>query len=132
MKKMFLPILLVFLLGTISQAQAATRPVNMTWTAPVSGGVLNYTIYKCIVVAPATSCTPSTTGTPIGTVTTTSFSDTETVSAAYGYTVVANYPACTLTSSLTTPCGGGGAVTLNYVPVPPQGVGSTNVVIVVP
>lgn len=131
MKKTLLLTLLV-LLGTFSQAQAATRPVNLTWVAPTGGGVLNYTVYGCTVPVGATSCTPNTGGIPLATVTTTSYSTTEPVSVAYGFTVVASYPVCTLTSSLSTPCGGGGAVAVNYVPVPPQGTGATNVVIVVP
>lgn len=132
MKHRITSLLLLFALASVASAQAATRPVNMTWTAPTGGGVTNYTIFKCNVPTGGLSCTPILTGTPIGTVTATSFSTTETVGAAYGYAVVANYPACTLTSSLTTPCGAGGSVTVNFVPVPPQGGSATNVVIVEP
>lgn len=132
MKHRIVSLLLLLAMTFAASAQAATRPVSMTWTAPTTGGVTNYAIFKCNVPVGSLSCTPILTGTPIGVVTTTSFSTTETVGAAYGYSIVANYPACTLTSSLTAPCGASGSITVNFVPVPPQGGSATNVVIVEP
>lgn len=125
-------ILIILVLCVATLAQATTRSVNLSWAAPVGGGVTNYTIYSCTVPIGGTSCTPNVNGTPLGTVTTTSFSTTEPVGFGYGFTVVANYPVCSNTSSFTTPCGGGGSVTVSFVPVPPQGTSATNVVIVVP
>src|SRR5579863_5122829 len=93
--KIFNHVLVVLVLCVATLAQAGTRPVNFTWTAPSGGGVTNYTIYSCTVATGGTSCTPSTSGTPLGTVTTTSFSTMQTTGVAYGYTVVANYPPCT-------------------------------------
>ena len=132
MRSMLKQVLVVIVLCIATLAQAGTRAVNLTWVAPAGGGVTNYTIYACTVPTGGTSCTPSVTGTPVGTVTTTSFSTTEATGLGYGFTVVANYPPCTSTSPITTPCGGGGSVTVSFVPVPPQGTGATNVVVVVP
>jgi hypothetical protein len=127
------PLLMVFvLLTSVVSAAAQTRPANVTWQPPTVGGVLNYTLYECTVPTGATSCVPNVSGTPIATVTTTSYSATLTTGVAYGITVVANYSACTLTSSLTVPCGGGGSVTVGYIPAPPQGSGAQNIVIVLP
>ena len=124
----------IFILCTSSVLMAAqtSRTANMTWQAPASGGVTNYTVFMCTVPSGATSCTPNVSGTPTATVTTPSYSTTLVTGAAYGVTVVANYPACTLTTPLTTPCGGGGSVTVGYIPAPPQGSGAQNFIIVLP
>jgi len=127
-------LLLAFIsLGTVvAQAQAATRTVNLTWQAPSSGGVLNYTVYDCTVASGGTSCSPNTLGTPLATVTTLTYSTQMATGSAYGWAVVANYPPCTASSPLTTPCGGGGSATVGYYPVPPQGQGSTTLLIQIP
>jgi len=127
-------LLLAFIsLGTVvAQAQAATRPVNLSWQAPTGGTPLNYTVFNCTVPSGGTSCSPNTSGSPLATVTVPSYATTEAVGSAYGWTVVANYPACSATSPLISPCGGGGSVTVAYYPVPPQGQGSTSLLIQIP
>lgn len=110
----------------------ASRPVSVTWTASTSSSVTGYSVFRCTVPAGQTSCTPSVTGAPLKTVTGTSFSDSAPIGAAYGYSVVANAPACSPTSSLSVPCGTSGPATLGYIPVPPQTDGAHNTVIVVP
>ena len=127
MKKLILIVALLFAMPSFAQ----TRTVNITWTASTSS-VSNYVIYSCTVPSGNTSCTPNVTGTPIGTVTTTSFTTSETTGVAYGFSVVAEAQPCTSTSSLTVPCGSAPPDTLTYVPVPPVVAGETNLVIVVP
>lgn len=114
-------------------AQSASRPVVLSWTPSTSSGVTGYAIYRCIVASGGTSCAPSTTGTPLATASGTTYTDTTTsTGSAYGYTIIAQAPACTSSTPLTTPCGNSAPVTVSYVPVPPQTSGASNVVVVVP
>ena len=52
--------------------------IQLTWTPPGAGQVSSYNIYRCAVIAPAISCTPSTTplGSAPGGTATPSFTDT--------------------------------------------------------
>jgi hypothetical protein len=134
MKKLLL-LTATMLLGLgMVQAQAATRPVVLTWQAPATSGYTGYNVYGCTVVSPATSCTPSVTGTPLNAapLTTATYTYTAATQAAYGFSVVALYPPCSGSSGLTTACGSSTPDTLGYVPVPPQGTSGSNLVIVVP
>lgn len=130
MKRIILAFALV-LASSLAMA-AQSRPVVITWTASTSASVTGYAIYSCTVPSGGTSCTPSTSGTPLATVTTTTFAISEPISTTYGYSVVAQAPACTPTTPLTTPCGSAPPVTVTAVPVPPQVAGASNVVVVVP
>jgi hypothetical protein len=122
--------LLLMSLALPAAAQATTRPATISWTCTGCTGVVSFGIYQCVST---TACVPSTTGTPLATVTTgTSYSTTETVGTVVGITIVATYPPCTATSSLTVPCGGGGASTAITQPIPPQGQGATTVIINIP
>lgn len=124
--------LAIFLLMSVSlSAQAATRSVILTWTASTSTTVTGYSVYRCTVVSPATTCTPNVSGTAIGTSTGTSYTDSAATGSAYGYSVVANAPACTGSTPVTSPCGTS-APASTTVPVPPQTAGATNVIVVVP
>lgn len=131
MKLRLASLALIFFAATSLFAQAATRPATLAWTPP-SGTPLNYTVFNCPVPSGGTSCSPNTSGTPLATVTSPTYTTTLAVGSAYGWTVVANYPACSATSPLTSPCGGGGSVTIGYYPVPPQGQGSTSLLIQIP
>jgi hypothetical protein len=131
-KELSLLAICLFIFGALAQAQAATRPVVLTWTASTSTTVTGYAVFRCAPVSPNTSCTPVTTGTPLASVSGTTYTDTPNTIATYGYSVVAVAPACTPTTPNTTPCGQGAAVTLTAVPVPPQTAGATNIIVVVP
>lgn len=131
MKKIILSCAL-FCLSIPAFAQAASRPVNVTWTVSTSPGVVNYTVFTCVVPSAGTSCTPPITGTPVATVTTGSVVLTETTGQAYGISVVTNAAPCTLSTPLTTACGSSAPATLAYVPVPLVVSGSSNIVVVVP
>ncbi len=113
-----------------SLAQAATRPVVLTWVASTSSGITGYSIYRCTVSG--TTCTPNLNGTPLATVTGLTYTDSATTQTTYGYSVVANAPACTPTSPPTTACGNSPAAVLGAVPVPPQANAVSTFVIVVP
>lgn len=122
---------LILAFSCLSFAQAATRPVVLTWTASTSSSVTGYAVYSCTVPSGATSCTPTMTGTP-NVVTGTTFTIQETVNAAYGFSIVAQAPACSSTTPMGTPCGNASPATVTYVPVPPQTAGATQVIVVVP
>jgi hypothetical protein len=113
--------LLVVLAAALAFAQAATRPVIGTWNTPT--GATGFNVFSCAIAPPATSCTPVVTGTPVNAspLTNPTITIQETVGVAYGYSVVALYPACGPTSPLTTPCGTSGPSSPTVVPVPPQG-----------
>src|SRR6266700_8058487 len=102
MKRAFL---VFFALSLSALAQAATRPVVLNWTASTSTSVTKYSIYGCTAVSPATSCTPDITGTPIATVSGLTYTEQTATGNYRGYYVVAVAPACSSTSSITTPCG---------------------------
>lgn len=131
-KELGLVCLTLFVLVGIGRAQAATRPVVLTWTASTSNSVTGYAVLRCATISPATACTPNPTSTPLATVSGTTYTDTPNTQTTYGYSVVALAPACTPTTPTTTPCGSSAAATLTAVPVPPQTAGATNVIIVVP
>jgi hypothetical protein len=120
-------------LGISASAQAATRPATISWTCTGCTGVQSFSIYQCTAVAPATSCVPPVTGTPLAVVTSgDQYTTTETVGTIVGITIVATYPPCSPTSALTSPCGGGGASTAITQPIPPQGQSPTTIVIQIP
>lgn len=130
--KLMLVLLLGVMIAAVSaQAQAATRPVVLNFTASTSSSVTGYAVFRCTVVSPATTCTADVTGTPIGSVTQTPFVDNPTVLAAYGYSLVAVSPKCTPTTPVTTPCGNSAPATVT-VPVPPPPASGTAVIVVVP
>lgn len=131
-KELGLVCLTLFVLVGIGRAQAATRPVVLTWTASTSSSVTGYAVLRCATISPATACTPNPTSTPLATVSGTTYTDNPNTQTTYGYSVVALAPACTPTTPTTTPCGSSAAATLTAVPVPPQTAGATNVIIVVP
>lgn len=131
-KELSLLAVCLFIFGALAQAQAATRPVVLTWTASTSTSVTGYSIFRCTPVSPNTACTPSTTGTPLATVTGTTYTDNPNTGTTEGYSVVAVAPACTSSTPNTTPCGQSAAATLTAVPVPPQTAGATNIIVVVP
>lgn len=124
-------ILALLLLTLSAAAQTPTRSVVLSWTASTSTSVTGYSVYSCTVAAPASSCTPSLTGTPVTTSGTT-LTLSEPVNAAYGYSVVANAPACTSSTPVGTACGNSSPLTVGFVPVLPQPASGSNVVVVVP
>jgi len=128
----FLRSLLLLFAGATAFAQAATRPVVITWTASTSTSVTGYSVFTCTVASGGTSCTPSLTGTPAASVSGTTATLTETTGLAYGVSVVAVAPPCGPTTPPTTACGNSAPATLSYVPVPPQVAGASNIVVVVP
>jgi hypothetical protein len=111
------------LMTVAAMAQAATRPVVITWAPSPSTSVTGYSIYVCSATA-TMPCTPSTTGTPALTATASSTSAVyqANIGSYYSISVMANGPACTGTSPIATPCGNSQAVTgmPNPLPVPPQ------------
>jgi hypothetical protein len=123
---------LVMVLAVVAAAQAATRPVILTWTPGT--GQTGTLIYSCVAVSPAVTCTPNTSGTPLATLgaAATTYTDpAETVGTYVGYTVLGTAAACTSSTPVGTACGAGTPVT-GVTPIPPRpGVG-TNVVITVP
>ena len=131
MKKIIV-ISLLLCVAALAFAQATSRNVTLTWTAP-STAPTGYNVYACTVASGGTSCIPNVAGTPINAslLTATTLTVQESVGAAYGFSVVAVYPACTSSSSLTAPCGMSAPATISYVPVPPQGTGASNIIIVV-
>ena len=110
----------------------SSRPVVLTWNASPSSGITGYSVYACTVPTSGTSCTPSLTGTPLATVTGLTYTTTEPIQIAYGFSVIVNGPACTSSTPLTQPCGNSAPVTVSYVPVPPNVAGESNLVVVVP
>jgi hypothetical protein len=122
----------ILLAAMLPAAAAQSRNVVLSWTASTSSGVTGYEVFGCTVASGGTSCTPSTTGTPLATVTGATYTISEPTGAAYGYSIVTVTPACTPTTPLTTPCGNSAPVIVSYVPVPPQTNGASNLVIVVP
>lgn len=126
-------ILLVILLSALASVAQSTRPAVVTWTASTSTDVTGYAIFRCTVVAPATSCSPILTGAPLATVTSgLTFTDNPAIGSAYGYAIVAQAPACSLNSNLTAPCGNAPPAGPGNVPVPPVVDGAHSVVVVVP
>jgi len=113
-------------------AAAQTRTINASWTASPSTGVTGYNVYMCTVVSGGTSCTPALTS-PVNTslITGTTFTATGNIGSAYGLSVVAVAPPCTLTSPLGSSCGNSPPATVNYIPVPPQTSPGSNVTVVV-
>lgn len=113
-------------------AAQAQRQVVLTWTASTSTSVTGYNVFRCSVPSGGTTCTPVLTGTPLGSASGTTFTDTVAVQTTYGYSVVATAPPCSLTTPNTTPCGSSTPATLTAVPVPPQTAGAQNLIVVVP
>lgn len=116
-----------------AHAQAATRPVILTWTASPSTSVVGYNLFRCAVASGGSTCTPSATSTPLNTtpVSALTYTDSPAVQTSYGYGVVAVGPACSGTSPVNTPCSQS-AITLSpIVPVPPQVQGGGTIIIVV-
>lgn len=123
---LFLPLLIV-LTWAHAHAQAATRPVNVTWNQTAVTNATGYNLYEG----------PSATGpwtklnsTPLA-VSSPSFADVGTVGETrfYGVTVVT--PACTPTTPVTTPCGESDKATASTT-VPPRPGSTTTVVVSVP
>jgi hypothetical protein len=125
-------LVLLLLIAVPLAAGAQSRPVVLSWTASTSSTVTGYSVYSCAVASGGTSCTPSVAGTPLATVTGTTYTTSEATGSAYGFSVTAVAPACTPTTPLASPCGQSAPVTVTYVPVPPQVAGETNLVVVVP
>jgi len=132
MKMLRVVLLLLPALAISALAQAASRNVVLSWSASPSTSVTGYSIYICTVASGGTSCTPNLTSTPLCTVAGLTCTVLEPTQAAYGFSIVANGPACSMTSSLTVPCGNAPPTTLSYIPVPPTVAGESNMVVVVP
>jgi hypothetical protein len=134
MKRIILIIPIIAISVLTLSAQAATRPVNVTWGATGSSSVLGYNVQRCTVPSGGATCTPSGAALNGSTlVTGLSFTDSAVPignSVIYGVTAV--YPVCTGTSSLTVPCGTAAMANSGLVPVPPQGPGAGSVIVVVP
>lgn len=117
-------LLILFACCGVAFAQAATRPVIVAWTASTSTSVTGYTVYHCA----GASCVPSLTSTPAATVSASPAAINETIGTVVNYLVVANSPACTATTPLTTACGNSAAVAVApaNLPIPPQVVAPTS------
>jgi hypothetical protein len=125
----------VLLYFTPADAQGATRPITLSWTDSSSTGVTGYSLYLCTSTT-AVACTPSVTGTPVQTFTSSATSGVVqgTIGLYYTIVLVANAPACTPTTPVTTACGSSAPVafTPNPIPVPPQVNGVTVATAAVP
>lgn len=137
MRNRLLAVLLAVLMtlaGSMA-AQAATRPVIVTWGPSSATSVTGYNLFRCTVATGQTTCVPSITGTPLNGTTLisgVSYTDNPTVQASYNYAIVAVAPACTATSSVTVPCGNAAPDVSPTVPVPPQTGGAGTIIIQVP
>jgi hypothetical protein len=99
MKFMLLGLLLAGL------ATAATRNVNLVWSASADASIvaITYNVFRCQVIAPAVKCVPGTL-LNTGPITSTNFVDSNaTVGLSYMYGAEAVAPACVSGSS--KPCG---------------------------
>ena len=126
---------LLLLLSVGSMAQAATRPVVLTWTASPSASVTGYNLYRCTVPSGASTCTPVASGTPLNGSTPVSgvtYTDNPATSASYGYGIVAVAPPCSAASLPTVACGNAPIDLSPIVPVPPAPAGGGTVIIIVP
>ncbi len=116
-------------------AQTPTRPIILSWVSSTSTTVTGYSLYVCSSTT-AVACTPTATGTPAQTFTTTATSGVYqgTIGLYYTMVLVANAPACTGTSPIAVACGNSAPATLspNPLPVPPQVNGATIATVAVP
>lgn len=134
-RTLFVLALIVGIFTLPALAQAATRPIVLTWTASQSSSVTGYSLYYCSN-STGTACIPVTTGTPAQTFTATATSAVfqGTIGSFYTFVLIANAPACTGTSAIGTPCGNSSPVsfTPNALPVPPTTVGASGTAVGVP
>lgn len=134
-KELGLLAICLFVMGLTCQAQAATRPIVLAWTASTSASVTGYSLYVCTSTT-STPCVPSTTGAPSLTFTSSATNGvyTGTVGLFYSFVLIANAPACSGTSPIGQACGNSAPVAFNPnpVPVPPQVSGATAVTSSVP
>jgi len=132
-KRLVLPLLLfstvTLICGPVS-AQAATRPVSVTWSAANPAPTIGYNLYRC-----AAPCTPVAAGnTPLNSSPQTglTYTDNPTTGVSYIYGADAVSAACTPTTPPTTACGTSTMSVSGTVPVPPTPNPPGTIIVVVP
>lgn len=125
-KTIVIVLLLVLSLGAAAYAQS-TRPVDLSWTASTSPGVLGYNVMR------ATSAAGPFTTLNTSLVTTTSYVDsTAVIGSTYTYEVTAVAAACTATTPVGTPCGSSAPSAAATTTVPAQPAVTITVTVAVP
>jgi len=123
-------LILMCIVLAIALAAQSTRPVNLSWTASTSSGVIGYNIYRSTSVFTTTAGLTPLNSSPI---TGLSYQDTTAVigqTYTYGATAVA--AACTPTTPVGTPCGQSPLSPTVTTTIPAQPAVSISIVVAVP